>query len=83
VPEGVTLLGDGTVSDMLWSRPALTVLGIDCPPVVGSAAAARLNLQPQCLIHTPNESVDPSEIERMALAEALFLTGYPAGRGHG
>jgi acetylornithine deacetylase/succinyl-diaminopimelate desuccinylase-like protein len=49
--EGTSLLGDGTVSDMLWSRPALTILGIDCPPVVGSAAAispraaARLNLR--------------------------------------
>jgi acetylornithine deacetylase/succinyl-diaminopimelate desuccinylase-like protein len=48
---GVSLLGDGTVSDMLWSRPAVTVLGIDCPPVLGSAAAitprasARLNLR--------------------------------------
>jgi cysteinylglycine-S-conjugate dipeptidase len=29
--------------------------------------------EPRCLIHAPNESVDPSEIERMALAEALFL----------
>ena len=49
--DGVQLLGDGTVSDMLWARPAVTVLGIDCPPVVGSAAAivpqaaARLNLR--------------------------------------
>ena len=51
VLEGVSLLGDGSVSDMLWSRPAVTVLGIDCPPVVGSASAivprtaARLNLR--------------------------------------
>ena len=36
---------------MLWARPSLTTLGIDCPPVVGSAAAippharARLNLR--------------------------------------
>jgi len=29
--------------------------------------------EPRCLIHAPNESVDPSEIEHMALAEALFL----------
>src|SRR5262245_32352902 len=34
-----TLLGSGTVSDMLWARPAVTILGIDCPPVVGSTAA--------------------------------------------
>ena len=49
--DGVQLIGDGSVSDMLWARPAVTVLGIDCPPVVGSAAAivpkaaARLNLR--------------------------------------
>jgi acetylornithine deacetylase/succinyl-diaminopimelate desuccinylase-like protein len=171
-----TLLGSGTVSDMLWARPALTILGIDCPPVVGSTAAivprasARLNLrippgtepgqaekalrehlegaapwgvkvtveteatgspfradtsgpayaamreamqeafgremvqlgqggsiplcnvfadtypeaelilmgveEPLCLIHAPNESVDPREIERLAFAEALFLQRY-------
>ncbi|HET6213624.1 MAG TPA: dipeptidase [Micromonosporaceae bacterium] len=176
VLDGVDLLGDGTVSDMLWARPAATVLGIDCPPVVGSAAAiqprakARINLrvppgmdpvkaqdaliaqlqasapwgvkvtteressgspfkartggpayaaldaamkesygknyttlgqggsiplcnvfadtypqaeiilmgveEPLTLMHAPNESVDPSEIEHMALAEALFLREY-------
>ena len=32
--------------------------------------------EPRCLIHAPNESVDPSEIERIALAEALFLERY-------
>ncbi|TJY71355.1 dipeptidase [Arthrobacter sp. CAU 1506] len=178
VLEGVELLGDGTVSDMLWSRPAVTVLGIDCPPVTGSSAAivpraaARLNLrippgtdaneahdalvaqlrgavpwgvtvdvwteavgspfeastdgpgframgaamqeaygtamtmlgqggsiplcnvladtypeaeiilmgveEPLALIHAPNESVDPAEIEHLALSLALFLRGYGA-----
>jgi acetylornithine deacetylase/succinyl-diaminopimelate desuccinylase-like protein len=34
--------------------------------------------EPRCLIHAPNESVDPSEIEHMALAEALFLRGLAA-----
>nr|WP_232328035.1 dipeptidase [Kibdelosporangium sp. MJ126-NF4]CEL16288.1 Catalyzes the cleavage of p-aminobenzoyl-glutamate to p-aminobenzoate and glutamate, subunit A [Kibdelosporangium sp. MJ126-NF4]CTQ94211.1 Catalyzes the cleavage of p-aminobenzoyl-glutamate to p-aminobenzoate and glutamate, subunit A [Kibdelosporangium sp. MJ126-NF4] len=177
VLDDVTLLGDGGVADMLWARPAVTVLGIDCPPVTGSAAAivpeasARLNLrippdvdaetaanalvdhlhasapwgarvaveteavgtpfrtaqdgpahramatamleaygrpavqlgqggsiplctalaeaspdaelilmgveEPQALIHAPNESVDPGEIARMALVEALFLSHYP------
>jgi len=39
------------VADMVWSRPAVTILGIDCPPVIGSAAAitpraaARLSLR--------------------------------------
>jgi acetylornithine deacetylase/succinyl-diaminopimelate desuccinylase-like protein len=176
VLDGVRLLGDGTVSDMTWARPALTVLGMDVPPVVGSSAAiqprarARLNLrippgiepaagldaltahlhahvpwgarltveteamgapfrsgtggparaamtaaltaaygrpvttqgqggsiplctvfaetypaaeimligveEPACRIHAPDESVDPSEIEHIALAEALFLSAY-------
>ncbi|MEV0649688.1 dipeptidase [Phytomonospora sp. NPDC050363] len=180
VADGVSLLGDGTPSDMLWARPAATVLGIDCPPVVGSAAAiqpkaaARINLrvppgtdagkaqdalvaqleqaapwgakvtveressgqpfraatagaaftalteamseaygtpcttlgqggsiplcnvfadtypeaeivligveEPQCLIHAPNESVDPSEIANMALSEALFLSRFGGSR---
>ncbi len=180
VLNGVSLLGSGSVPDLLWARPAVTVLGIDCPPVVGSAAAiqpraaARLNLrvppgtdpvaaqdalaaqlraaapwdvrvtvereatgapfladrsgpayatisaalteaygtpathlgqggsiplcnvladtypeaeiimmgveEPQALIHAPNESVDPTEIASMALAEALFLQHY--GKAH-
>jgi cysteinylglycine-S-conjugate dipeptidase len=177
VIDGVDLLGD-RVGDMVWARPAVTVLGIDCPPVVGSSAAiqpearARINLrvppgmnakaaqdaliehlrsvapwhvqvqfereadgepfvgamsgpgyetmtgamrdaygvapvvqgqggsiplcnvfaetfpraeimllgveEPLCLIHAPNESVDPSEIANMALVEALFLQRYAA-----
>ncbi len=32
--------------------------------------------EPRCLIHAPNESVDPSEIEHIALAQALFLRAY-------
>ena len=179
VLDGVELIGDGTVSDMLWARPAVTVLGIDCPPVTGSSAASvpsgagRLNLrippgtdandahsalvaqlragapwgvhvdvkteavgspfeasvdgpgframgaamleaygtpmttlgqggsiplcnvladtypgaeiiligveEPLALIHAPNESVDPSEIERLALSLALLLRGYRTG----
>jgi acetylornithine deacetylase/succinyl-diaminopimelate desuccinylase-like protein len=178
VLDGVGLMGDGSVADLLWARPSATVLGIDVPPVVGSSsavqaeAAARVSLrippgvsgataqdalvahlearvpwglqhtitrvavgdpfvgtlegpafeamrtametafgramttegqggsiplcnvladtypdaevmlfgveEPKCLIHAPNESVDPSEIERIALAEALFLEGYAA-----
>ena len=178
--DGESLLGDGSVSDMLWARPAITILGIDCPPVLGSTAAitpdaaARLNLrippgiepgpahtalvdhlqsvapwgvrvtvelegdgepfmakvdgpayealasamndaygtpmttlgqggsiplcnvfadtypeaelimigveEPMALIHAPNESVAPSEIQSMALSEALFMQRYATAR---
>ena len=37
--------------------------------------------EPQCLMHAPNESVAPSEIEDMAIVEALFLQNYAATRG--
>ena len=36
--------------------------------------------EPLALIHAPNESVDPSEIAAMALAEALFLQRYATMR---
>lgn len=51
VLDGVDLLGDGTVADMVWARPAVTVLGIDVPAVPGSTGAiqptarARINLR--------------------------------------
>ena len=181
VLDGVELIGSGSPADMLWARPAVTVLGMDIPPVIGSASAvqasagARVSLrippgmngqvaqdalvehlrarvpwglrceieriavgdpfvgslsgpgyeslktameeaferpmttegqggsiplcnvlaetfpeaeiflmgveEPKCLIHAPNESVDPTEIEHLALAEALFLEKYAvAGR---
>jgi acetylornithine deacetylase/succinyl-diaminopimelate desuccinylase-like protein len=173
--DGVALIGSGSVAEMLWARPSVNVLGIDCPPVAGSTASlqprarARVSLrvppgmdpvgaqnalvahleavapwgaqveierdmvaapfaaridgpayermaqameiafgeeittagvggsiplctvlqetypdaeiilmgveEPQCLIHAANESVDPREIEAIALAEALFLRG--------
>ncbi|AOW93864.1 dipeptidase [Rhodococcus sp. WMMA185] len=183
VLDGVGLTGSGSVSDAVWAQPTLTILGIDCPPVVGSAAAiqprasARLNLrvppgmdpqmaqdalaahlenaapwgarvtvepeaigspfragadgpgytalgaameeafgkklgsvghggsiplcnvlsamvpnaeialigveEPRCLIHAPNESVDPSEIRNLAVAEALFLQRFATVDRHG
>ena len=37
--------------------------------------------EPLALIHAPNESVDPSEIELLALSLALFLRSYGTARG--
>ena len=39
VLPGVGLLGSGTVADMVWARPAATVLAIDAPSVAGVTAA--------------------------------------------
>jgi cysteinylglycine-S-conjugate dipeptidase len=36
--------------------------------------------EPMALIHAPNESVAPSEIQSMALTEALFMQRYATAR---
>jgi acetylornithine deacetylase/succinyl-diaminopimelate desuccinylase-like protein len=36
--------------------------------------------EPTALIHAPNESVAPSEIQSMALAEAIFLQRYATAK---
>jgi acetylornithine deacetylase/succinyl-diaminopimelate desuccinylase-like protein len=41
VLDGVGLIGTGTVADRIWARPAVTVLGIDCPPVVGATPSVQ------------------------------------------
>src|SRR5262249_34973146 len=43
VLQGVDLVGSGTVADQVWGRPSVTVLGIDCPRIVGSTGV----VQPQ------------------------------------
>jgi len=39
VLPGVGLVGTGTAADRVWARPAVTVLGIDCPPAAGATPA--------------------------------------------
>lgn len=39
VLDGVGLLGQGTVGDLLWARPVATVLAVDAPSVAGVTAA--------------------------------------------
>jgi acetylornithine deacetylase/succinyl-diaminopimelate desuccinylase-like protein len=41
VLDGVELIGGGAVADRLWARPAVTVLGIDAPPVVGATPSVQ------------------------------------------
>jgi acetylornithine deacetylase/succinyl-diaminopimelate desuccinylase-like protein len=34
--DGVELLGNGSLESRIWSKPAISVLGIDAPPVAGA-----------------------------------------------
>lgn len=57
------------------SIPLCTVLSEICP----GAEIALLGVEePRCRIHAADESVDPDEIARTALTEALFLRGLAA-----
>jgi len=51
VRPGVELLGEGPLTDRLWTRPAIAVLGIDAPPTATAAqqlvpaATARISIR--------------------------------------
>jgi acetylornithine deacetylase/succinyl-diaminopimelate desuccinylase-like protein len=70
IVQGAALLGDGSVSDMLWARPAITTLGIDCPPVVGSAAAIPPTARARLNLRIPPGTV-PAEAEKALRAHLL------------
>jgi cysteinylglycine-S-conjugate dipeptidase len=58
--EGVDVLGEP--ADMLWARPAATVLGIDCPPVVGSSASVPHEARARIDLRIP-PGVNPTEAQ--------------------
>ncbi|MFI9460771.1 dipeptidase [Streptomyces xiamenensis] len=89
VLEGVELIGSGAVADRLWARPAVTVLGIDCPPVVGATPSVQASAGALVSLRVP-PGVDAGEAARL-LADHLRarapwgarVTVDPAGEGQG
>ncbi|WP_367123193.1 dipeptidase [Streptomyces phytohabitans] len=53
VLDGVRLTGDGTVADRIWARPSTTVLGIDCPPVVGATPSVQASARALVSLRVP------------------------------
>ncbi|MCZ9339912.1 peptidase dimerization domain-containing protein, partial [Streptomyces sp. TRM76130] len=53
VLDGVQLIGSGTVADRVWARPAVTVLGIDCPPVVGATPSVQASARALVSLRVP------------------------------
>ncbi|WP_432032181.1 dipeptidase [Streptomyces antibioticus] len=53
VLDGVELIGSGTVADRIWARPAVTVLGIDCPPVVGATPSVQASARALISLRVP------------------------------
>ncbi|MFJ3662688.1 dipeptidase [Streptomyces sp. NPDC090119] len=64
VLDGVELIGDGSVADRLWARPAVTVIGIDCPPVVGATPSVQASARAQISLRVP-PGVDAAEATKL------------------
>ncbi|WP_438489044.1 dipeptidase [Streptomyces sp. S186] len=67
VLDGVGLLGTGTVADRLWARPAVTVLGIDCPPVVGATPSVHASARALVSLRVP-PGTDAAEATKLLTA---------------
>ncbi|MFD7883487.1 dipeptidase [Streptomyces bauhiniae] len=67
VLDGVELIGDGSVADRLWARPAVTVVGIDCPPVVGATPSVQAGARAQISLRVP-PGVDAAEATKLLTA---------------
>ncbi|MGW5303002.1 M20/M25/M40 family metallo-hydrolase [Streptomyces griseoluteus] len=67
VLDGVGLIGDGSVADRLWARPAVTVIGIDCPPVVGATPSVQAAARAQISLRVP-PGVDAAEATKLLTA---------------
>ncbi|MEU3144917.1 dipeptidase [Streptomyces sp. NPDC006999] len=76
VLDGVELIGSGTVADRIWARPAVTVLGIDCPPVLGATPSVQASARALISLRVP-PGVDAAEATK--LLQAHLETHTPWG----
>ncbi|KAF4411159.1 dipeptidase [Streptomyces lycii] len=67
VLNGVELTGSGTVADRIWARPAVTVLGIDCPPVVGATPSVQASARALVSLRVP-PGTDATEAGKLLAA---------------
>ncbi|WP_086726547.1 dipeptidase [Streptomyces carpinensis] len=77
VLDGVELIGSGTVADRIWARPAVTVLGIDCPPVVGATPSVQAGARALVSLRVP-PGVDAAEGTKLLQAHLEAHTPWGA-----
>ncbi|MEU6537378.1 dipeptidase [Streptomyces sp. NPDC047000] len=77
VLDGVELIGSGTVADRVWARPAVTVLGIDCPPVVGATPSVQATARALVSLRVP-PGVDAAGASRLLEAHLAAHTPWGA-----
>ncbi|MFE1510924.1 dipeptidase [Streptomyces sp. NPDC058726] len=77
VLDGVELIGSGTVADRIWARPAVTVLGIDCPPVVGATPSVQASAGALISLRVP-PGVDAADATKLLRAHLEAHTPWGA-----
>ncbi|MFF4086818.1 dipeptidase [Streptomyces nigra] len=77
VLDGVELIGSGTVADRIWARPAVTVLGIDCPPVVGATPSVQASARALVSLRVP-PGVDAAQATKLLQAHLEAHTPWGA-----
>ncbi|MFF5718338.1 dipeptidase [Streptomyces buecherae] len=77
VLDGVELIGSGTIADRIWARPAVTVLGIDCPPVVGATPSVQASAGALVSLRVP-PGVDAAEATDLLAAHLKANTPWGA-----
>jgi len=77
VLDGVRLIGSGTVADRIWARPAVTVLGIDCPPVVGATPSVQAGARALVSLRVP-PGVDAADATKLLQAHIEAHTPWGA-----
>ncbi|MEU6123024.1 dipeptidase [Streptomyces sp. NPDC047123] len=77
VLDGARLIGEGTVADRIWARPAVTVLGIDCPPVVGATPSVQAGARALISLRVP-PGVDAAEATKLLQAHLEAHTPWGA-----
>jgi acetylornithine deacetylase/succinyl-diaminopimelate desuccinylase-like protein len=67
VLDGVDLVGSGSVADRLWARPSLSVMGIDCPAVVGATPSIHASARGAISLRIP-AGVDATQATKLLTA---------------
>ncbi|GAA1370204.1 dipeptidase [Streptomyces beijiangensis] len=77
VLDGVRLIGNGTVADRIWARPAVTVIGIDCSPVAGATPSVPASARAQISLRVP-PGQDAAEATKLLFAHIEKHTPWGA-----
>ncbi|GAB2614639.1 dipeptidase [Streptomyces capparidis] len=77
VLDGVDLPGTGSVGARLWERPAATVIGIECPGVVGATPSVQASAKARISLRVP-PGMDAEAAEEALIAHVKAHTPWNA-----